>query len=124
MAMLVAVLIFAAPFTVLAALVTLIQRRHQRRQAEVLRQIALTDALHARLGAVVAPVVRWRHRAWQVAVAVPFERPAIVAAVLTTVQEMFGRVRYEVVLNRQAPAAPLPHAPRPAAVGRESLSWT
>ena len=124
MAMLVAVLIFAAPFTVLAALVTLIQRRHQRRQAEVLRQIALTDALHARLGAVVAPVVRWRHRAWQVAVAVPFERPAIVAAVLTTVQEMFGRVRYEVVLNQQAPAAPLPHAPRPAAVGRESLSWT
>lgn len=124
MAMLVAVLIFVAPFTVLAALVTLIQRRHQRRQAEVLRQIALTDALHARLGALVAPVVRWRHRAWQVAVAVPFERPAIVATVLTTVQEMFGRVRYEVVLNRQAPAAPLPHAPRPAAAGRESLSWT
>ena len=123
MATLVAVLIFAVPFTVLAALVTLIQQRHQRRQAEVLRQIALTDALHARLGAVVAPVVRWRHRAWQVAVAVPFERPAIVAAVLATVQETFGRVRYEVVLNRQAPAAPLPQAPRPAAVGRE-LSWT
>jgi len=124
MATLVAVLILAAPFTVVAALVTLIQRRHQRRQAEVLRQIALTDALHARLGAVVAPVVRWRHRAWQVAVAVPFERPAIVAAVLATVQEMFGRLRYEVVLNRQAPPPPLPHAPRSAAVGRESLSWT
>jgi len=124
MATLVAVLILAAPFTVVAALVTLIQRRHQRRQAEVLRQIALTDALHARLGAVVAPVVRWRHRAWQVAVAVPFERPAIVAAVLATVQEMFGRLRYEVVLNRQAPPPPLPHAARSAAVGRESLSWT
>ena len=124
MATLVAVLILAAPFTVVAALVTLIQRRHQRRQAEVLRQIALTDALHARLGAVVAPVVRWRHRAWQVAVAVPFERPAIVAAVLATVQDMFGRVCYEVVLNRQAPPPPLPHAARSAAVGRESLSWT
>ena len=124
MAMLVGVLILAAPLAALAALVMLIERRGQRRQAEVLRQIALTDALHARLGALVAPVVRWRHRAWQVAVAVPFERPAIVATVLATVQEMFGRVRYEVVLNRQAAAAPLPHAPRPAAVGRESLSWT
>ena len=124
MAMLVGVLILAVPLTALAAVVMLTERRRQRRQAEVLRQIALTDALHARFGALVAPVVRWRHRAWQVAVAVPFERPAIVATVLATVQEMFGRVRYEVVLNRQAPAAPLPHAPRPAAVGRESLSWT
>ncbi len=124
MATLVAVLILTAPLTALAALVTLIERRHQRRQAEILRQIALTDALHARLGAMVAPVVRRRHRAWQVAVAVPFERPAIGAAVLAAVQEMFGRVSYEVVLSRQAPVAPLPHAPRSAAVGRESLSWT
>ena len=123
MATLVGVLILAAPIIALAALIMLIERRRQRRQAEVLRQIALTDALHARVGAVVAPVVRWRHRAWHVAVAVPFERPAIVAAVLATVQETFGRVRYEVVLNRQAPAAPPAHAPRPAAVGRE-LSWT
>lgn len=123
MAMLMGVLILAAPLTALVALVMLTERRRQRRQAEVLRQIALTDALHARLGALVAPVVRWRHRAWQVAVAVPFERPAIVAAVLATVQEMFAQVRYEVVLNRQAPAASLPPAPRPAAVGRE-LSWT
>ena len=124
MAMLVGVLILTAPFAAMAALVVLIERRQQRRQAEVLRQIALTDALHGRLGALVAPVVRWRHRAWRVAVAVPFERPTIVAAVLATVQEVFGRVSFEVVLSRQAPAAPRPHAPRPAAVRRESLSWT
>jgi hypothetical protein len=118
------VLILTAPLVVLIALVRLAEWRQQRRQAEVRRQIALTDALHARLGALVAPVVRWRHRAWQVAVAVPFERPAIVAAVVATVQEVFGRGRYEVVLSRQAPAAPLPQAPRRAAVGRQSLSWT
>ena len=112
MATLAAVLIYASPFTVLAALVTLTERRRQRRQAEVLRQIALTDALHARLGALVAPVVRWRQHAWRVAVAVPFERPVVVTAVLATVQEMFGRVSYEVVLSRQAE------------IGRESLSWT
>lgn len=124
MTMLVGVLIFAAPLVALAALAVLAERGRQRRQAEVLRQIALTDALHARLGALVAPVVRRRRRAWQVAMAVPFERPAVVTAVLATVQEMFGRVSYEVVLSRQAPAVPLPYAPQPAAVGRESLSWT
>jgi hypothetical protein len=124
MATLVGVLILAAPIIALAALIMLIERRRQRRQAEVLRQIALTDALHARVGAVVAPVVQWRHRAWHVAVAVPFERTAVVTAVLATVQELFGRVRYEVVLSRQAAAAPLPRTPRPAALGRESLSWT
>ena len=124
MAMLVGVLMLAVPLAALAALAMLIERRGQRRQAEILRQIALTDALHARLGALVAPVVRRRHRAWQVAVAVPFERPAIIATVLATVHEMFGQVRYEVALNRQAPAASPAHAPRPAAVGRELLSWT
>ena len=101
----------------------LIERWRRRRQAEVLRQIALTDALHARLGALVAPVVRRRHRAWQVAVAVPFERPAVVATVLATVHEMFGQDRYEVVLSRQAPAARC--ACTAAGRGRkESLSWT
>jgi hypothetical protein len=124
MSTLMGVMILATPIVALAALVMLTERRRQRRQAEVLRQIALTDTLHARFGALVAPVVRRRHRAWQVAVAVPFERPAVVAAVLATVQEVFGRVSYEVVLSRQAAAAPLPRAPRPAAVGRESLSWT
>ena len=124
MATFLGVLILTAPLIVLIALVRLAEWRQQRRQAEVRRQIALTDALHARLGALVAPVVRWRHCAWQVAVAVPFERPVIVAAVVATVQEVFGRGRYEVVLSRQAPAAPLPQAPRRAAVGRQSLSWT
>ena len=122
MATLVGVLIFATPFAALAAFLLLAERRQEWRRAEVLRQIALTDALHARLGALVAPVVRWRHRAWRVAVAVPLEQPAVVSAVLTTVDEVFGRVRYEVVLSRQAP--PAPRAPRRAALGRESLSWT
>lgn len=124
MATLLATLILAAPLVAVAALMLLADRRRARRGREVLRQIALTDALHARLGALVAPVVRWRGRAWQVAVAVPFERPAVVATVLATVDEMFERARYEVVLSRQAPAVPAPPAPRRAAVGRESLSWT
>ena len=93
MATLVAVLILAAPIAALAALMWLTARRQARRQAEILRQIALTDALHARLGALLAPVVRWRHRAWQVAVAVPFERPEIVASVLTAADQVLGLAR-------------------------------
>jgi hypothetical protein len=124
MATLAGLLMFAAPIGALVALLVLSERRQAQRRAEVLRQIALTDALHARLGAVVAPVVRRRPRGWRVAVAVPFDRPAVVTAVLATVDEVFGRVRYEVVLSRQAPAVAIPHAPRRPALGRESLSWT
>ena len=124
MATLVAVLMLAAPIAALAALMWLTARRQARRRAEILRQIALTDALHARLGALLAPVVRWRHRAWQVAVAVPFERPEVVASVLTTADQVLGLARYEVVLSRQTPAAPAVRAARRTTLGRESLSWT
>jgi hypothetical protein len=124
MATLLAVLIFATLIAAVAALLLVAERRQARRQHEVSRQIALTDALHARLGAVVAPVVRRRQRAWQVVVAVPFERPEVVTAVLATTDEVLGRVRYEVVLSRQAPAVSNARVPRRAALGRESLSWT
>jgi hypothetical protein len=124
MATLMGILMLAAPFAAVAALLFLAERRQQRRRDEILRQVALTDALHARLGALVAPVVRWRRRAWRVAVAVPFERPAVMAAVLATAADVFDQAPYEVVLSRQAPAVPIPRAPRRAELGRESLSWT
>jgi hypothetical protein len=118
------ILIVLAPMAGLTALLLLAERRQGRRRDEVGRQIALTDALHARLGAAVAPVVERRHRAWRVAVAVPFERPAVVATVLSTIDEVFGRARYDVVLSRQAPAVAASSTPRRPALGRESLSWT
>ena len=71
MATLVAVLVLMAPFAAMAAGMALIERRRERRGAEIRRQIALTDALHARLGAVVAPLVHRRGATWKVAVAVP-----------------------------------------------------
>lgn len=124
MATLVGILILAAPIAAVAALLLLLERRQARRRDEVGRQIALTDVLHARLGAAVAPVVGRRGQAWRVAVAVPFERPTVVATVLATIDEVFGQARYEVVLSRQPPAVPMPRSPRRAALGQESLSWT
>jgi hypothetical protein len=104
-------LIFAASPVVLTVAILLGAERRQRRvQAEVARQIALTDALHVRLGALLAPVVRRRGGVWQVSVAVPADDPGIVGSLLAAVDEVFGRVAYELRLNR-------PHAVR-------ELSWT
>jgi hypothetical protein len=123
MATLVGVLVLSAPFVTLATVLLVIERRQRRRTDEIRRQIALTDALHARLGALVAPVVRRRLRVWQVLVAVPVERPAVLAAVLEVVDRTFERGAYEVVLRRQASPA-RSRSLRPATVGGESLSWT
>jgi hypothetical protein len=86
------------PFVVVSGLLVMLERRQERTAADVARQIALTDALHARLGALVAPVVRRRRRLWQIEIAVPVEQPAVVASVLATVDE--------------------------ARAAQESLSWT
>jgi len=124
MATLGALLVLSMPIVALVALAQLSEHRRAHREREILQQIALTDALHGRLGAVVAPVVHRRGRVWQVMVAVPFERPSVGATVLQTAHELFGGVRYEVVLSRQAPAVAPPHASRRAPLGQESLSWT
>ena len=117
-------LMFAAsPMVLTVALLMGAERRQRRVESEVARQIALTDALHARLGALVAPVVKRRHGVWQVSVAVPVEDGRIVGAVLTTVDEVFGRAAYVLRLSRQAPVAPAAPSPRRAHTARE-LSWT
>ena len=117
-------LMFAAsPIVLVAALLVGAERRQRRVQAEVSRQIALTDALHVRFGALLAPVVRRRGGVWQVSVAVPAEDLGIVGSVLTTVDEVFGRVAYELRLSRRAPLAPATPAPRRTHAVRE-LSWT
>jgi hypothetical protein len=124
MATLLGVVILVAPFGAIAVMTWLLDRRQARRHREIARQVALTDALHARFGAVVAPVVRRRHHGWRVELAVPFERPEVVAAVLAAADELFGRAGYELVVSRQASAASRPRVTRPAALGKESLSWS
>jgi hypothetical protein len=65
------VAVFALPFVLIA-----VAGRVQRAHREVMeRQIAVTDAIHRELGAIVAPVVRRRGRhTWTVAVAAPLDR--------------------------------------------------
>jgi hypothetical protein len=74
-------------------------RRQRIREAEAIRQITLTDAVHFRLGRLLAPVVRYRRGVWVITVAVASEPGAIVAPLLATVADIFAHTRYEVHLR-------------------------
>lgn len=64
-------------------------RRH--REAVIARQIALTDALDGRLGAIVAPVVtKTFFGPWEVRIAMPFLRSAMLARMLSVVDDVFA----------------------------------
>ena len=127
MLMLGAAVIAIAPYAVVLALLAWANRREHRRRDVQARQIALTDSVHERLGAVAAPIVWRRQRRWHVRIAVPFERPAVIEAVLAIVREMFAphdgdRRSLEIVLTRQPRRSALPPAGG-RDVRKESLSW-
>lgn len=76
-------MVLLLPFLSIAAVVGLVEWAQRARREIVARQVAVTDAIHRELGAVVAPVVTKRAGGpWRVRIAVPFERPAIVGQVL------------------------------------------
>lgn len=65
----------------------------KRRQEELARQIALTDAIDAQVGAIVAPVVRKAlFGPWEIQIAVPVHQSATVARILSVVDEVFPEV--------------------------------
>jgi hypothetical protein len=121
--MMLGVVIGMMPFVVVAALLAWSGRRERRRAEVAARQIALTEVIHERLGGIVAPVVRRHRGGWQVSMAVPFERPGTVQALLAIVREAVAPV--EIVLTRQpAPVGRPADGARAAAVTRESVSWS
>jgi hypothetical protein len=126
---LVLVLVVAAfPFVALH-LATRVQRA---RLDAVRRQIVVTDAIHAALGAVVAPTVRRRLGGrWQLMIPVPFDRPDTVRRVIEVVYAAFDAPeresgRFELVLSPQA--KPVPRRDRAAMAActsrGASVSWT
>ena len=117
------------PIALLVAALQLSSWRQRVRLAEIARQIAVTDAIHAALGAVVSPVVRrtlWG--GWRLAIPVPLDRPDVVVQVLDAASVAFSAAertspRFEVVLTPQE--KPVPRRARvlvPARGG--SVSWT
>lgn len=83
--------IAATPLLAIAGLLRLTEWMQSRRNARYARQIALTDAIHRELGAVTAPTVKPRRGGgWLVHMMVPFDRPAMVAAILGVTDRAFA----------------------------------
>ena len=85
----------------------------QRARDEVIaRQVGLTDAIHRRFGAVVAPVVeRRRGGGWRAVIAVPFARPDMVAGVVSLTERTLAgplRTPVEILLTAQRGPAAMP----------------
>ncbi len=84
----------------------------KRKMETVACQIALTDALDAQFGPLVAPVVRqalWGP--WDIRIAVPLLRPATLAGIVAAVEAAFtsshGARAYRLVLHPQTDVAPV-----------------
>lgn len=121
------VLIATAPLAGIGALLKLANLRERGRLAAAARQIALTEAIHARLGAVVAPEVRRRWGRWHVTIAAPLDRPSVVASVLSIVEDVFAHPEtapFEIVLRPQPMPGRRGSGRQRAPLGQESLSWT
>jgi hypothetical protein len=87
-----------AMFAGLGGLLWLTDAIRARRAAIVARQIALTDAIHAELGAAAAPeVTRSWARGWIVSVRLPLHRESTVSAISRITHDLFRR------LDRQDP---------------------
>jgi hypothetical protein len=95
--------VLAIPVAVLVGLLQIANVRERRREQVVSRQIALTDAIHAAVGPVVAPLVRrGRHGAWIGVLAVPSGHPDI-GLIVEIAQAQLGSAA-EIVLVAQEPA--------------------
>jgi hypothetical protein len=100
------------PLAILLGVLWLVERRRGIRMDAIERQIAMTDAIHRELGAIVAPTVtRTPLGGWRVLVPVPFEQPAVISRVLEIARDTVAPVAmlrgraWEIVLVPQTPPA-------------------
>lgn len=102
-----------SPIVAVVLLLELAAWRERRVRAAVARQIALTDAIAAEFGAIVAPVVRkplWGP--WQIEIAVPLGRPATVGTIVSIAHRVLAFAertsagRYRIVLTPQDGSVP------------------
>jgi hypothetical protein len=124
-------LVVLLPVALVVALLRVTEWRRAWQLSEIERQIAVTDAIHAELGAVVSPTVRRRlGNRWQLAIAVPFDNLDTVTRVVESASRAFDVARakpgrFELVLSPQE--RPVRHTARAATVARptrgESVSW-
>ena len=102
--------VLLTPAVLLVALLLAIEQRSRARADVVARQIMLTDAIHAELGAIVAPVVEKRaFRPWRVVFALPDERVREMTRLIAITDRVLG-ARFatsddvQIVFTRRGPA--------------------
>ncbi len=129
-----AVVALLLPVALLTAALLLSTWRERIRLVAAARQIAVTDAIHGELGAIVAPVVRRRlWGRWQLVIPVPFDDLDSVSRVVRAAYQGFDAPeraipgRFEIVLSPQEKFVPRRERAAVAAARRsrgESVSWT
>lgn len=122
------------PIALMVAALLFTERRARRRLAECARQVAVTDAIHGELGAIVSPVVRRRLGGrWQLVIPVPFDDLDSVGRVVRAAYRGFDAPeravpgRFEIVLSPQEKFVPRRERAAVGATRRsrgESVSWT
>ena len=97
----------------MVALLLFSGRFQRRAEATIARQIEVTDAIHAALGAVVSPVVRHRlDGRWQVFIPLELDNADTVTQVVRTARGVFDAHegtrpgRFEIVLSPREKFAP------------------
>lgn len=89
----------------------LVDWARKRSRTAIERQIALTEALDAELGPIMAPVVtKPLFRPWEIQIAVPFLRSAVLTRMVSVVDDVFssveggGGLHYRIVLDAKQDA--------------------
>ena len=103
--------VLLVPVAVLVTLVVAIEARRRARAAVAARQILLTDAIHAELGAIVSPVVEKRaRRPWRVVFAIADGRTRDVGRLVAITERVLGNHIADVHIVFTRVAAPRPLA--------------
>jgi hypothetical protein len=105
------IVLITLPALALGAVLALVTRWQRSRAHVIEQQIALTDAIHAQLGAVAAPVVaKPVFGPWRVSFAVPFARPALVEQLVVITSRVLAPVSPAGVRIVLTPRADVPRA--------------
>jgi hypothetical protein len=101
------VAVLLVPVVGVVALMIALEARERARAAVAARQIRLTDAVHAELGAVVSPVVEKRaFQPWRIVFAVPEGRVREVGRLVTITERVLGGQLADVQIVFKRPGRP------------------
>ena len=115
-------------FALLGGPMFLVDWSLKRRQTVIERQVALTDAIDGQIGPTVAAVVRKSlFGPWEIQIAVPVHQSAMVARILSVVDEVFPDIGGEGSLVYRIFLAARPDSPRAMSASptpRLTKPWT